>query len=411
MTQANAPDPDDYDPFAAFDDVIGGTTPNPYPEFAERRRHEPVWFGTLLNTDVLPEGLDSPRDCVVFRYEDCARILRDPKTFTSTGYNDTIGQVMGRTMLGMDDPEHRANRNLVAPVFRERALVRWEAESIAPVVDECIDRFAARGNADLVAELTFEFPVRVIARILGLPEGDFAQFRRWVVELIALGVTIERGLNASESLRQYFAGIVAARRVEPRDDLISDLVTAEVDGERLGDDDIYAFLRLLLPAGAETTYRSTGSLLFLLLSNPEQLDAVRDDRSLLPQAIEEALRCEPPLAMISRTATKDVEIAGVEVPAGTGVNPCLASANHDETRWEDPDTFDLFRPPLPHLAFAQGPHMCLGMHLARLETRLAVNGVLDRLHAIRFDPDAAHPYIQGKALRSPTALPVRFALA
>jgi cytochrome P450 len=397
-----------YDPFAAFDDVIAGTARNPYPDFAEKRRNEPVWKGTLMNSDLLPPGMEPGDEWVVFRYDDCSRILRDPKTFTSTGYDDTIGVVMGHMILGMDDPEHRRHRNLVAEAFRERSLARWEPEFVAPICHEMIERFAARGHAELVRELTFEFPVRIIARILGLPEEDFAQFQRWSIELISLGADIERGLAASASLRDYFAEVVADRRRQPREDVISDLVRAEIDGEKLADEAIYSFLRVLLPAGVETTYRSSGSLLFLLLTHPDQLAAVVSDRSLVPQAMEEALRLEPPLSMINRTATREVEIAGTVLPAGSSVSTCLASANHDETRWEDPDRFDIFRPAIPHLAFAHGPHMCLGMHLARLETRVLVNAVLDRLPGLRLDPEAHDPHIKGMVFRSPTALPVLF---
>jgi cytochrome P450 len=248
----------------------------------------------------------------------------------------------------------------------------------------------------------------VISRILGLPEEDFAQFQRWSIELISLGADIDRGLAASESLRDYFAGIVSDRRLQPQDDVISDLVQAQVDGEMLDDEAIYAFLRLLLPAGAETTYRSSGNLLYLLLTHPDQLDAVITDRSLLPQAIEEGLRYEPPLLQINRTATREVEIAGVVIPEGGSVTTCLGSANHDETRWENAEEFDILRPPLPHLAFAHGPHMCLGMHLARLETRTLINKVLDRLPNITLDPGEADPHIHGVIFRSPTSLPVRF---
>ncbi|MHB8219977.1 MAG: cytochrome P450 [Acidimicrobiales bacterium] len=397
-----------FDPFAAFDDVMGGNVRDPYPDFAEKRRTEPVWMGTLMNTDLLPPGMEPGDGWVVFRYDDCSRVLRDPKTFTSTGYDDTIGVVMGHMILGMDDPEHRRHRNLVAEAFRERSLARWEPEFVAPICHEMIDRFAGRGEAELVRELTFEFPVRIIARILGLPEEDFARFQRWSIELISLGADIERGLAASASLRDYFADIVADRRRHPRDDVISDLVRAEIDGEKLSDESIYSFLRVLLPAGVETTYRSSGSLLFLLLTHPDQLAAVTADRTLIPQAMEEALRVEPPLAMINRTATREVDIAGTAIPAGGSVSTCLASANHDETRWDEPERFDIFRPAIPHLAFAHGPHMCLGMHLARLETRVLVNSVLDRLPGLRLDPGAHDPHIKGVVFRSPTALPVLF---
>ena len=263
-----------------------------------------------MSPDALPEGIEVEPGWIAYRYDDCSRILRDAKTFTSTGYDVTIGMVMGHMILGMDDPEHRSHRNLVAHAFREKSLARWEPEFIGPIIDELIDRFVADGEADLVRQLTFEFPVRVIARLLGLPEEDFPQFQRWSVELIGLVADIDRGLAASESLREYFAGVVAERRARPAEDVISDLVTAEVDGEKLTDEAIYSFLRLLLPAGAETTYRSSGNLLYLLLTHPDQLEAVRADRSLLPQAIEEGLRFEPPLLSINRTTTCEVELGG-----------------------------------------------------------------------------------------------------
>jgi cytochrome P450 len=251
----------------------------------------------------------------------------------------------------------------------------------------------------------------VIARLLGLPEEDFPQFHRWGIELIGLVADIDRGLAASESLAQYFAGIVAERRAHPADDVISDLVSAEVEGEQLTDEAIYSFLRLLLPAGAETTYRSSGNLLYLLLTHPDQLEAVRVDRSLLPQAIEEGLRCEPPLLTIARTTTCEVELSGVTIPAGEVITTHIGSANHDETRWDDPETFDIFRPPLPHIAFAHGPHMCLGMHLARLETRALLNRVLDRLPDLALQPGDTDPHIRGDVFRSPTSLPVVFSRA
>ena len=409
MTLPSKPTGDEgYNPFDGFNDAVAGDVRDPYPEFAKKRMEEPVWTGSFMNPELLPPGIEFDDEWMVFRYDDCSRVLRDPKTFTSTGYDATIGVVMGHMILGMDDPEHRQNRNLVAEAFRERSLARWEPEFIGPIVDEMIDRFIERGHADLVRELTFEFPVRVISRILGLPEEDFAQFQRWSIELISLGADIDRGLQASESLREYFAAIVSDRRNQPRDDVISDLVRAQVDGEMLDDEAIYAFLRLLLPAGAETTYRSSGNLLYLLLTHRDQLDAVVEDRSLLPQAIEEALRYEPPLLQINRTATREVEIAGVMIPEGGSVTTCLGSANHDETRWDNAEEFDIFRPAIPHLAFAHGPHMCLGMHLARLETRTLMNKVLDRLHNIALDPGDTDPHIHGVIFRSPTSLPVRF---
>jgi cytochrome P450 len=250
--------------------------------------------------------------------------------------------------------------------------------------------------------------VRIIAKMLGIPSDDYGRFARLSIELISITVNVERGFAASASLREYFADIVEERRRDPKDDLISKLVSVEIDGERLDDEHVYGFLRLLLPAGAETTYRLLGNLLFALLTNPGQLEELRADRSLLPNAIEEALRWEAPVQVVSREPTRDVEIAGFPIPAGAQMTVCLGSANRDGTVFEDPDRFDLHRDAHAHLAFAEGPHRCLGEHLARAETTAAVNALLDRLQAVALDPGDGDPHIHGLAFRSPTALPVTF---
>ena len=397
-----------YNPFDTFVDVIAGDTRDPYPEFAQKRREEPVWAGNFMNAELLPPGIELSDEWIVFRYDDCSRVLRDPKTFTSTGYDATIGVVMGHMILGMDDPEHRQNRNLVAAAFREKSLARWEPEFIAPIVDEQIDRFVERGHADLVRELTFEFPVRVIARILGLPEEDFAQFQQWSIELITLGADIERGLQASESLRQYFAGIVSDRRAQPREDVISDLVQAQMDGEMLDDEAIYAFLRLLLPAGAETTYRSSGNLLYLLLTHTDQLDAVLKDRSLLPQAIEEALRFEPPLLQINRTATREVEIAGVTIPGGEASPHAWVRRTTTRAGGRTPRSSTSSGPrsptsPLPTDRTCAWACTWPGSRPAPSSTRSSIG-----FPTSPSTPGTPTPISAGSIFRSPTSLPVRF---
>jgi cytochrome P450 len=308
----------------------------------------------------------------------------------------------------MDEPEHRRYRSLVSAAFSQKALAQRQHELVERVGNELIDRFADRGRADLVREFTFPYPTQIIAGLLGLPREDYPQFQRWSISLLSIVVNWERAVTASAALRDYFAPILAARRQDPRDDLISGLARAEIDGERLSDEEIFSFLRLLLPAGVETTYRSTGNLLFGLLSNPEQLDAVRSDRSLIPQAIEEAVRWEPPLLTITRVATRDTELAGVPIPAGSAVMPMLGAANRDEERYPDPDRFDIFRAAKPHISFGHGTHLCLGIHLARLEMGVALNLLLDRLPNLRLDPDGDDPHIRGQVFRSPTSLPVLF---
>ena len=257
-------------------------------------------------------------------------------------------------------------------------------------------------------QLLFPFPVQVIAALLGLPEEDLPEFHRLAVELIGVTVDWDRALASSAKLRDYFSGIVAERRRHPADDMISVLAGAEHDGQRLDDEEIYAFLRLLLPAGAETTYRSSSNLLYGLLTHPDQLAALQADRSLMPRAIEEGIRWEPPLLIIIRTATRDVDVCGVTVPAGASVVCNLGSANHDETRWDEPETFDIFRERRPHIGFAHGAHMCLGMHLARMETQVALSVLLDRLPGLRLDPDADTHFVSGEIFRAPPRLEVRW---
>ena len=183
----------------------------------------------------------------------------------------------------------------------------------------------------------------------------------------------------------------------------------EVEGRRLDDEEIFSFLRLLLPAGVETTYRASGNLLYGLLTNPDQLQAVRKDRSLLPAAFEETIRWEPPVTVILRRATVDTELAGVPVAEGSDVGLLLGSANRDERKYENPDSFDVFRESRQSLGFGFGVHVCLGMHLARMETRVAVNALLDRMPDLQLAPQPGQDlHIKGMAFRSPIALPVAF---
>jgi cytochrome P450 len=399
-----------YDPIEQFQDAAGDVR-DPYPDLAEERRLHPVNVVDIRELMGLPENAEVPEGppmYTVFSHEFVHKVLSDNETFSSSGYAEVMGQLMGHTILEMDAPEHPRQRALVAKAFRTRMLERWSDTLLKKTIHELLDAVVADGKADLVRALTFPFPVRVIARILGLPEGDWAKFQRWSIELISVSVNWDRALAASGALKQYFAGIVAEKRNDPSDDLISELVTAEIDGHVLDDEEIFAFLRLLLPAGAETTYRSSGNLLYGLLTHTDQLDAVRADRSLIPQAIEEGLRWEPPLLFIMRTAVTDTKLGETEIPAGATIGVSIGAANRDPVRHPDPDTFNIFRDPKQHVAFGAGPHLCLGQHLARLETRIALEAVFDRLPNLRLDPDGDDPHIHGMTFRSPTSLPVLF---
>jgi cytochrome P450 len=401
---------DDYDPFEAFNRSTGaGMVENPYPDFIPLRRDTPVaemdlriMFG--LADDEVPEHAV----WTVNTFDTVQAVLRDGEAFSSAGYADVMGMVFGHSILEMDEPEHHTYRGLIQQAFSRKAMERWEVDVIGPAVHGLIDEFIDDGRADLVRQLTFPFPFEVIADQLALPEDDKPRFHRMATELISVSVNMKRALQASADLYEYFSRIIAERRAAPAHDLVSVLAGAELEGQRLTDDEIIAFLRLLLSAGAETTYRSSSNLLFGLLTHPDQLAAVRDDRSLLPQAIEEALRWEPPLLTIMRTPVRDIELGGQQLEAGDTVVINIGGANHDETRWDDAESFDIFRPQLPHIAFASGVHMCLGIHLARMETVVVVDAVLDRLPDLRLDPEAEAPYITGMVFRAPPALPVVF---
>lgn len=402
------------DDFAAFQRATGATDAGtPYPRWAALRRQAPIV--PVHPRDIFrmaPNGAlrDLPEDFrvwVVVGHAAALEVLRDDRRFSSAIYAATIGQVMGRTILQMDEPEHGRYRGLLQQAFTRKALARWEHETMRPIVVRLVGAFSGRGRAELVRELAFPFPVQVIAGMLGLPERDRARFHRWAIELIAIAVDFERALAASKALAEYFAPLLEERRTRPGDDLISLLAHARIDGERLGDEDIFSFLRLLLPAGAETTYRVLGSLLCGLLTQPEQLEAVRRDRSLVERAIEEALRWETPVNRIVRICREATEVQGVPIPVGAPVVVCLGAANHDEERWERPDVFDLHRAREPHVAFAFGPHRCLGMQLARMELRIALNALLD-LQGLALAPDAGDVHIRGDVFRSPAALPVVF---
>jgi len=400
---------DDYDPFQAFNEATGaGGEVTPYPDFVALRRDTPVSKMDLRELMGLGEDDPEPEQGVwtVNSFETVQAVLRDGESFSSAGYAEVMGAVFGHSILEMDEPEHHTYRGLIQQAFTRKAMERLEREVIGPVVHRLIDAFVDDGRADLVRRLTFPFPFEVIADQLVLPEDDKPRFHRLATELISVQVDMDRALAASQALYDYFSGIIARRRAEPAEDLVSVLARAELDGQQLTDDEIIAFLRLLLSAGAETTYRSSSNLLFGLLTHPDQLAAVAADRSLLPQAIEEALRWEAPLLTILRTATRDVEIGGQQIKAGDSVVINIGGANHDEARWDDPETFDIFREQQPHIAFASGVHMCLGIHLARMETMVVMNAVLDRLPGLRLDPDAERPYITGMIFRAPPALPV-----
>jgi cytochrome P450 len=394
----------EVDPYESFDprdqfSGVAGDVRDPYPAFRAKRTAGPI----SLNEDGMYE---------VYTYDLVAKVLRDNITFCSGSIRELMSVAMGPyPLVGMDEPEHKRLRSLVAQTFRQKSLAHWDQDLVVPVVDEMIDKFAGAGRAELVREFTYRYPAQVIGEILGVPRENHPFFHPRALMVTNVSARPDEGIRASQELRDYFETIVEERRKHPSSDLISDLVQVDVDGERLGDEEIYSFLRLLLPAGAETTYRATGNFLYGLLTNPDQLDALRNDRTLMTQGIEESIRWETPLLITSRETSCDTVFEGIEIPKGMGVVANVGSANHDPARWERPDDFDIFREAIPHISFGVGVHMCLGMHLARMEMATAVNHLLDRCPNLRPDPaqwEAQDTHIHGQRFRSPVALPVVF---
>ncbi|GIW40354.1 MAG: cytochrome P450 [Candidatus Binatia bacterium] len=385
---------------ATMIEMFGGSVmspvPDPYPVYRKLRHESPV---ILLQT-IMGEQY------MVTRYDDVFACLKNNAVFSSRSNARGIGVVMGRTILEMDGKEHLRHRALVSPAFLPHSLQK-HAPAISAIADELIDGFAREGRADLVQQFTFVFPMRVITYIIGVPVEDYHKFHHWALDVIGVADNPERGLESAKKIVDYLRPILERRRREPTDDLLSKLVHAEIEGHRLTEEEVLSFLRLLLPAGADTTYRLLGSALYALLTHRQYLEEVLADPEKIDWAIEETLRWEAPVQYVSREPVEDVEVAGVKIPKGAGVQLAIGSANRDEEHFPDPDRFDLHRRPTDHLPFGFGQHFCAGSHLAKLEARTALPKLLHRLRNLRLDP-SQECRIVGLAFRSPDRLPVLF---
>jgi cytochrome P450 len=399
-----------YDPFVS-DEAAFGTCDDPYPQLARWREQAAVHAFDYrsamgLHPDVTMAGLPS---FLVLGYDAVEKIFLDPATYSNKVYERNLGISFGRSVSTMDAPEHPRYRKIFQKAFLPNRVSTWGESLVDPVVASLMDAFADRGHADLVQEFTHHYPFHIIYRQLALPPADVRVFHKLAIAQTVTMFDVAHGTEASRKLGIYFKALLDERRRHPGDDLVSALAQAEVDGEHLPEEILISFLRQLVNAGGDTTYRGTSVLLAGLLANPDQLDAVRQDRSLIPQAIEEALRWDGPVLIATRTPTVDVELAGVTLPAGACLSVAAGSANRDPTRFENPDRFDIFRDHRHHhFAFASGPHVCIGQHLARVEMTRALNAILDRLPNLRLDADMPAPRIQGIMMRVPRHLHVRF---
>jgi cytochrome P450 len=343
---------------------------------------------------------------VVSRYHDVVTLFADSERFSNRFYAKTLGVVFGPTMLEMDGRDHVVRRTIVAPEVVGRRLDGYRV-LIERNAREMIDAFRHRGHADLVQEFTTWMPVNVICDMLGLPKQDMALFHYWYQTMMAGLSHVDAdkraaGVAAHQALAAYAEPIVAERMANPGDDFISKIVHAEVDGHRMSMAEVQAFISLLLTAGGETTDKSIGNMWCNLVTNPDQLGAVRRDPALWDNAFSETMRHSFPVLSQVRTAIEDIELHGGTIPAGSLVQLSIGSANNDENVFAEPRTFNLHRGDLwmtkelrrgyddgerfGHLGFGLGKHFCLGYEMARVEAVIGSQLLLDTLPDIRLRP-------------------------
>jgi cytochrome P450 len=352
---------------------------------------------------------DAPRFSIL-GYDENAQILKDAGSFSNRVLSRSVELTMGPNILTLDDPSHRIHRVLIQYAFTKKAMEEWRTDFVEPLVHEYLDDLMSGDpKADLMRQFSLTYPVSVIHRILGLPREQLLDLHTLAISLLLISYKPEIALRASEQLAQMLSDVVAQRRENPRSDVISALCTAVMEsGERLTDLEIISFLRVLLPAGGETTTRLMGNLLSRLLNDPDLLNRVRADRGLVPVAIEESLRIDAPTQITARLCMRTQEVGGVEIPEGAPLLMVLAAGNRDPRRFADPDDFNLDRGPSAHLGFGLGPHMCIGMHMARMEVDVALNAFLNRMPKLRLDPDYPPPQGRGTVFFSPATVRVRW---
>ncbi|MRG97490.1 cytochrome P450 [Polyangium spumosum] len=356
----------------------------------------------------------------VYGYPETLRILGDPGLFSSNTLRlvPDIRRSTEGNLVQMDPPEHKKLRNLVSHAFTPKVVADLEPR-IARLTHELLDAVDGRDRMELVADLAYPLPVIVIAELLGVPSGDRDTFKQWVDKMLENSTQfslvnrseeqerrLQVALEQSKLLTDYLGEHAAERRRKPREDLLTKLVEAEVDGDRLTETEVANFANVLLIAGHITTTMLLGNTVLCLDTNPEQKARVRADRSLVPAAIEESLRFFSPFAALGRATTSAVELGGKTIPADQLLMVWIAAANRDPRQFTNPDVFDVSRDPNPHVAFGRGIHFCIGAPLARLEGRVALNILMDRFPGLRMDPEAPPDFIPSPNMTGVRKLPL-----
>lgn len=417
------------DAFVALSKAYAGTMADPYPRYKELREQGPVYQGDLVSELGVPSlvaGRTGDRKVFTFLgHEICSKALLDPETYSSVIYKEAFGGVMGDpVILYQEGEEHRAHRALLARIFSPAALKQMSDEHFKSTIQGMVKDIANRGQGELMADFILDFPLRVVYKIFGLPTDDpraMEEFNTRALLMVLGGMCdfskpeeaqqrIANAFKASGEIYDQILAVVKARRAAgdiEGSDLIAQLIRLDTDGKRLSDEEIAQVLRPTMAAAGETTSRAFANVLALLLERPALLEQVRNDRSLVKPAMEEAMRYEGAVSIIPRITLKDTEVAGVKIPAGSGVSMLVGAANRDPSVHQNPDVYDFtVRRTKQAMSFGFGHHMCMGMPVAKMEIEIALNAVLDSLPNLRLDPRGGYEGIRGIQFRSPTALPV-----
>jgi cytochrome P450 len=375
---------------------------DPYPIYKQLRAEEPVCF------------VDSVGLWLVTRWDDVQHVDKSPELFTGETEPSTLRRTFGANLLASEGAYHAKIRSIIYPWFRVGAIGDYPDKVIAPIANELVDGFADRGACDLLGEFAEPLSARVLKQALGLSFVEEATLRRWFVELATGAANFEGDPvkqeiadTTSAEVNDALAPVIERLQNEPDDTLLSSMVHTEVEGERLTRAEIQSNLKVMIVGGLQATTDLIGLSMWAVLSHPDQLEEVRADPKLVDPAVEEAARWHSPVGTSTRQTTRDVELGGVKLEQGALVAAVLASANHDERNWTKPERYDIHRREGSHLAFATGPHLCIGARLARYETRTAWRILLDRLPGLRLDPERPIE-ISGWEFRSPHHLHVQW---
>lgn len=363
---------------------------NPYPWYAQMQAANPVVFSPTHDA------------YLVFGFEEVRQVFRDHQTFSSAvyhGLSEKLADAFENQLQGIDPPRHTKLRALVSHAFTQREIAELEPNFRA-IAEQLADEMMKKQDPDFVRDFAVPYPIAVIAEMIGIPEEDLDRFKNWSDVIVEIS---HRLLTGAEELPEhgdiflemssYFEALIVERRLSPQNDLASRLAVAEIEGSRLSDFDAANFCLILLVAGNETTTNLLSNAVRTFAEHPDQWRLLRSNPSLIPQAIEEVLRYRAPVQLMMRVAKQDAVVGGTTIEAGKRVILFMGAANRDPKKFDDPDTFAITRAPGPHTSFGHGIHTCLGAPLARLESAIALEALLQRIEQIRIPAtgDALQP--------------------